>query len=345
MKKAFLLLLISIVINSVYAVDNDLILQEKFPKKLSEFLFFQDPSAQIPSEGVIPYELISSLFSDYSYKQRWVYVPMGKKANFVKDEVFDFPIGSALIKTFYYPVDERDATLGKRLMETRLLLRKSDGWDAVSYAWNETQDEAFIKKAGKTILNDWIDFNGKNRSVRYRVPNKNQCKECHAKNDLITPIGPKARNLDKVFDYPNESINQLTKWMKVEYIDKIDVELNVPVNWEDEHLSLDARVKSYLDINCGHCHSSTGNANSTGLYLDLTENRPVHRGIFKKPVATGRGSGGHQYSISPGNSEESIMLYRMISVDPGVMMPESGRSLSHNEAIDMIREWIDKMEI
>ena len=345
MKKAFLLLLISIVINSVYAVDNDLILQEKFPKKLSEFLFFQDPSAQIPSEGVIPYELISSLFSDYSYKQRWVYVPMGKKANFVKDEVFDFPIGSALIKTFYYPVDERDATLGKRLMETRLLLRKSDGWDAVSYAWNETQDEAFIKKAGKTILNDWIDFNGKNRSVRYRVPNKNQCKECHAKNDLITPIGPKARNLDKVFDYPNESINQLTKWMKVEYIDKIDVELNVPVNWEDEHLSLDARVKSYLDINCGHCHSSTGNANSTGLYLDLTENRPVHRGIFKKPVATGRGSGGHQYSISPGNSEESIVLYRMISIDPGVMMPESGRSLSHNEAIDMIREWIDKMEI
>ena len=329
----------------MYAVDNDLILQEKFPKKLSEFLFFQDPSAQIPSEGVIPYELISSLFSDYSYKQRWVYVPMGKKANFVKDEVFDFPIGSALIKTFYYPVDERDATLGKRLMETRLLLRKSDGWDAVSYAWNETQDEAFIKKAGKTILNDWIDFNGKNRSVRYRVPNKNQCKECHAKNDLITPIGPKARNLDKVFDYPNESINQLTKWMKVEYIDKIDVELNVPVNWEDEHLSLDARVKSYLDINCGHCHSSTGNANSTGLYLDLTENRPVHRGIFKKPVATGRGSGGHQYSISPGNSEESIMLYRMISVDPGVMMPESGRSLSHNEAINMIREWIDKMEI
>ena len=345
MKKAFLLLLISIVINSVYAVDNDLILQEKFPKKLSEFLFFQDPSAQIPSEGVIPYELISSLFSDYSYKQRWVYVPMGKKANFVKDEVFDFPIGSALIKTFYYPVDERDATLGKRLMETRLLLRKSDGWDAVSYAWNETQDEAFIKKAGKTILNDWIDFNGKNRSVRYRVPNKNQCKECHAKNDLITPIGPKARNLDKVFDYPNESINQLTKWMKVEYIDKIDVELNVPVNWEDEHLSLDARVKSYLDINCGHCHSSTGNANSTGLYLDLTENRPVHRGIFKKPVATGRGSGGYQYSISPGNSGESIMLYRMISIDPGVMMPESGRSLSHNEAIDMIREWIDKMEI
>ena len=344
MKKRLTILFTSIIINSLYAVDNELILQEKFPKKLSSFLFFQDNNAQVPSEGVIPYELISSLFSDYSYKQRWVYVPRGKKANFVKDKVFDFPVGSALIKTFYYPIDERDLALGRRLMETRLLLRKTNGWEAVSYAWNETQDEAFIKKAGKTILNEWIDFEGETRSVRYRVPNKNQCKECHANNDLVTPIGPKARNLNKVFDYQDESINQLTKWIKVDYIDEIDMNLNTPVNWEDKTLSLDARVKSYLDINCGHCHSSTGGANSTGLYLDVTENRPTHRGVFKKPVATGRGSGGHKFSISPGKPEESILLYRMISIDPGVMMPESGRSLSHQEAIEMIREWIDKME-
>ena len=344
MKKRLTILFTSIIINSLYAVDNELILKEKFPKKLSSFLFFQDNNAQVPSEGVIPYELISSLFSDYSYKQRWVYVPRGKKANFVKDKVFDFPVGSALIKTFYYPKDERDLALGRRLMETRLLLRKTNGWEAVSYAWNETQDEAFIKKAGKTILNEWIDFEGETRSVRYRVPNKNQCKECHANNDLVTPIGPKARNLNKVFDYQDESINQLTKWIKVDYIDEINMNLNTPVNWEDKTLSLDARVKSYLDINCGHCHSSTGSANSTGLYLDLTENRPTHRGVFKKPVATGRGSGGHKFSISPGKPEESILLYRMISIDPGVMMPESGRSLSHQEAIEMIREWIDKME-
>ena len=344
MSKRLILFLISIVINSLYAVDNVVILQDKFPKNLSDFSFFEDTQAQIPSEGVIPYELISSLFSDYSYKQRWVYVPKGKKAIFNQDEVFDFPVGSALIKTFYYPLDERDLSLGKKLMETRLLLRKTHGWEAVSYAWNETQDEAVIKKAGKTILNEWIDFNGEIQSVRYRVPNKNQCKECHTTNDTLTPIGPKARNLNKVFDYQDESVNQLTKWMKVAYIDEIDIELNTPVNWEDQRHSLDARVKSYLDINCGHCHSSTGGANSTGLYLDLTENRPTHRGIYKKPVATGRGSGGHEFSISPGNPEESILLYRMISTDPGVMMPESGRSLSHKEAIEMIREWINKLE-
>ena len=342
MKKAFLLTL-SLALSTAYAVENNLILEEKFPKKLSDFSFFTDGKAQVPSQGVVPYELISSLFSDYSYKQRWVYIPEGKKASFRKDEVFDFPTGSALIKTFYYPIDERDLTLGKKLMETRLLLKKADGWQAVSYAWNETQDEAFIKKAGKTILNEWIDFEGEVRSVRYRVPNKNQCKECHAYNDEIMPIGPKARNLNKIFNYSDESINQLTKWMKLELINPVVVELNTPVDWEEASHGLDARVRSYLDINCGHCHSSTGGANSTGLYLNLTEVRPTHLGINKKPVATGRGSGGFKYSIAPGNSDESILLHRMISTDPGVMMPESGRSLTHHEAIGMIKDWVDQM--
>ena len=163
MKRASLLILIVFFINNFYAIDNDIILQEKFPKELSEFSFFKDTHAQIPSDGVVPYELISSLFSDYSYKQRWVYIPEGKKASFRKDEVFDFPVGSALIKTFYYPIDERNLSLGKKLMETRLLLRKQNGWEAVSYAWNEDQDEAIIKKAGKTILADWIDFKDKSR--------------------------------------------------------------------------------------------------------------------------------------------------------------------------------------
>jgi uncharacterized repeat protein (TIGR03806 family) len=343
MKKASLLILIVFFINNFYAVDNDLILNEKFPKKLSEFSFFEDTHAQIPSDGVVPYELISSLFSDYSYKQRWVYIPEGKKASFRKNEVFDFPTGSALIKTFYYPIDERNLSLGKKLMETRLLLRKQNGWEAVSYAWNEDQKEAIIKKAGKTILNNWIDFKGERRSVRYRVPNKNQCKECHANNDAVMPIGPKARNLNKIYDYQDESINQLTKWMQLKYIDNIQTELNTPVDWKDETYSLDERVRSYLDINCGHCHISTGGANSTGLYLDLTETRPTHLGINKKPVATGRGSGGHEFSISPGKAEESILLHRMISNDPGVMMPESGRSLTHSEAIEMIKDWISSM--
>jgi uncharacterized repeat protein (TIGR03806 family) len=340
MKEAIKYLFMLFVCINVYAVDEDLIFAEAFPSKLSDFKFFKDSSAQIPHDDVIPYELISTLFSDYSYKQRWVYVPKDKKAEYQENWVFDFPEGSALIKTFYYPVDERNPDMGKNLLETRLLLRKEDGWEAVSYAWNEEQNEAFKKIAGKTINVSWTDFMGEVRDVRYRVPNVNQCKECHAADDKITPIGPKARNINKEHDFSEGEFNQLVYWMNRDIIDDYPLDLISPVDWTDETQNINDRVRSYLDVNCGHCHSPTGNANSTGLYLHLNETRDIHLGVNKKPVATGRGSGGMKYSIVPGKPEESILLHRMISLDPGVMMPESGRALSHTEAVDMVRSWI-----
>ena len=123
MKKKFQILLVLILCTRLTAINDNLIISESFPAKLSEFGFFLDDSAQIPQENVIPYELISTLFSDYSYKQRWVYVPNNKKAQYEENWVFNFPVGSALIKTFYYPVDERNPDLGMNLLETRLLLR------------------------------------------------------------------------------------------------------------------------------------------------------------------------------------------------------------------------------
>ena len=344
MKKILKHFFVLFICTYIYSVDEELILSQEFPDKLSDFRLFKDASAQVPHDKVIPYELISTLFSDYSYKQRWVYVPNEKKAEYQEDWVFDFPTGSALIKTFYYPIDERNPELGKNLLETRLLLKKDKGWEAVSYAWNKEQNEAFKKIAGKTINVSWTDFMGEERDVRYRVPNVNQCKECHDADDKISPIGPKARNINNDFAFKEGTFNQLTYWMNRQIIDEYPLDLVSPVDWTDESKDINDRVRSYLDVNCGHCHSPTGNANSTGLYLHLNETRNINLGVFKKPVATGRGSGGLKYSIVPGEPEESILLHRMISMDPGVMMPESGRALTHTEAVEMVRDWILLME-
>ena len=344
MKKILKHFFVLFICTYIYSVDEELILSQEFPDKLSDFRFFKDASAQVPHDKVIPYELISTLFSDYSYKQRWVYVPNEKKAEYQEDWVFNFPTGSALIKTFYYPIDERNPELGKNLLETRLLLKKDQGWEAVSYAWNKEQNEAFKKIAGKTINVSWTDFMGEEKDVRYRVPNVNQCKECHDADDKISPIGPKARNINKDFAFKEGTFNQLTYWMNRQIIDEYPLDLVSPVDWTDESKDINDRVRSYLDVNCGHCHSPTGNANSTGLYLHLNETRNINLGVFKKPVATGRGSGGLKYSIVPGEPEESILLHRMISMDPGVMMPESGRALTHTEAVEMVRDWILLME-
>ena len=99
----------------------------------------------------------------------------------------------------------------------------------------------------------------------------------------------------------------------------------------------------YSDINCGHCHIPGGSADTTGLYLNLTEETKEHLGIFKKPVAAGRASGNLKYSIVPRKSDKSIMIYRMDSLDPGIMMPESGRALADDKGIKLISDWINQL--
>jgi uncharacterized repeat protein (TIGR03806 family) len=326
-------------------VNDDLILTEGFPDKLSAFRFFEDTRSQLPAKNVIPYDLISSLFSDYTKKNRFVYVPDSLQAKYETDSVYQFPIGSALIKTFYYIKNEQLEMSEQQLLETRLLLRKNDGWHAASYAWDDAQEEARLKIAGATINTSWVDKNGKYRSVRYRVPNKNQCQECHEANKQIIPIGPKARNLNKNKYYADSEaeLNQLYYWLDKKVIDFYPDSLDLVVDWQDSTKNLNTRARSYLAINCGHCHSPQGNGASSGLYLGFTEKRPIHIGVMKKPVAAGRGSGNKLYSINPGKPEESILLYRMQSMDPGIMMPESGRSLAHDEGVNLIKEWIQEM--
>ena len=183
---------------------------------------------------------------------------------------------------------------------------------------------------------------GEERDVRYRVPNVNQCKECHQSQKVIEPIGPKPRNLNKSIANQEGSMNQFMRWHQEGWI-KNDFEFTTMADWNDMLASVNDRAIAYLDINCGLCHIVGGSADTTGLYLDFQEYRKLHLGYYKKPIATGRASNNLKYSIVPGKPEESILLYRMESLDPGIMMPESGRSLTHREAIEMIRDWIAAM--
>ena len=44
-----------------------------------------------------------------------------------------------------------------------------------------------------------------------------------------------------------------------------------------------------------------------------------------------------------GDPDSSILFYRMRSLDPGIMMPESGRALEHKEGTELIRKWIKNL--
>ena len=341
-KKSYLLIISLVLLSSqVHSTDKfDLLNFSKAPRFLSEFGFFQDMQNQIPAEGVHPYSLVSPLFSDQTDKLRFVYVPEGQKLGYVKDKVFIFPVGSTLIKTFAYL--NMNGPLEQQLLETRLLINTNAGWKAISYVWNEEQTDAKRAIAGATIPTSFLNSQGELVAVRYRAPNQNQCKECHQVNKVMTPIGPKARNMNKDLNYQSGEMNQLLYWAALGWIDqKLD---STPISsYTDLNASLDDRARAYLDINCGHCHIPGGSADTTGLYLNLIEENQEKLGIFKKPVAAGRASGNLKYSIVPGHADDSIMLFRMKSLDPGIMMPESGRALADDTGIKLIKNWIDKL--
>jgi len=325
---------------SILGLDDESLRQGKFLQNLSEYGFFKDLKNQVPAKNVLPYQLKSQLFSDYTDKQRFIYVPNDSKFTFESDKVFQFPVGTTLIKTFSY--QNTSSSLETQLLETRLLIHTNNGWEAVGYIWNNEQTDARLSLVGKTIQTQFSKASGELISVRYRAPNKNQCKECHQLNGVMTPIGPKARNMDLEVQYELGKMDQLEKWAQLGWIDR-DLVFNKMVNYFDNSENMEARARSYLDINCAHCHIRGGSADTTGLYLTLEEENTKHLGFYKKPVATGKGSFNLRYSIVPGKSEESILLARMHSLDPGIMMPESGRALRDEEGLEIISTWINSL--
>ena len=309
------------------SVNDTAIVEKGMPRKLEEFGFFVDSAAQKPTAGVVPYSLNTPLFSDGAAKLRFAYLPEGKQAMADGEGLLDFPVGSALIKTFAF--GEGD---DRRLIETRVLLHRKDGWVALPYRWNAEQTEARLAIAGGRLEVDTVEHG----IISYRIPNKNQCKQCHSLGDAVMPIGPKARNL---------SGKWLNDFSNAGYLDAVPDEHNTVPLWSArQDVPLNTAARAYLDVNCAHCHQPQGKASNTGLDLRWEQDDQTAVGIRKRPVSAGQGSGGFNFSIVPGDPTRSIMVHRMNSDNPGVAMPELGKTTVDKEGVDIIRRWIAEMD-
>ena len=107
--------------------------------------------------------------------------------------------------------------------------------------------------------------------------------------------------------------------------------------------SLEDRARAYLDMNCGSCHRPNGAAYTSGLDLTYEQRTPIRYGVYKAPVAAGRGVGNTRFAILPGDPGVSMLVHRLSSVDPGIRMPVVGRGLVHEEGVSLIREWIAEL--
>ncbi|WP_445452594.1 hypothetical protein [Flavobacterium sp. 25HG05S-40] len=333
--------------------------QVPYPK-LSDYKFFEGELKNlIPSLNVLPYEPASSLFSDYAHKKRFVWMPVGTKATYSADgKVLELPVGAVLIKTFYYDNVQNTNPVGAtRIVETRLMIKKATGWTFAEYVWNTEQTEAYFDLAGSNTEITWKDENEVIKTTNYRIPNEVQCIICHKNKEMVgstqvdtyIPIGIKPQNLNYSYTYNNGTMNQLSKWKEQGYLEgnfAMPTAENSAIDYKDNTKPLELRVRSYLDSNCSHCHAPDRHC----------DYRPVRFAFSETGGANGRTNMGvcvdtEDFSfapaltkiIKPGATNRSMLFYRLNTTEESFRMPLHGRTIIHEEGVEMMREWINSL--
>ncbi|WP_047548950.1 Ig-like domain-containing protein [Psychroserpens sp. Hel_I_66] len=330
---------VNITVTPVSIVSFDL---DEIPyNTLSEYNFFSGEMKDLnPTHGVIPYDLNSTLFTDYAHKKRFVWMPDGSKASYNSDFTpLDFPLGSVLIKNFYY--DNVQPSNTTRIIETRLMYMTAEGWDFAKYVWDDEQSEATFTNSGSVTNIQWIE-DGITNNVNYRIPSRNECFACHNKFGTPVPIGPKPQNLNRDLNYAEGTTNQLQKWIDFGYLENnLPTSIVSTVDWEDETLDLNLRLRSYLDINCAHCHSEESYCEYRPMRFAFNDNEDdTNKGVCVPPDTQIEGT---THIVVPNNIEASVLRFRVSSIEEQNRMPLLGRTLKHEEGVRLIEEWINSL--
>ncbi len=306
------------------------------PQTLSQTGAFQDVASMTLAPGAIGYDVNSPLWSDGALKQRWVFVPEGTTIEFDPSEPWTYPAGTVFVKHF---------ALGKqrKRVETRLTVVKQDHTIyGVTYRWRESNDDADLVAMGQEAE---LEFDDGNRQPWF-FPGPQDCMTCHTHASGYV-LGPNTRQLNREFHYPStgksdnqlRTLNQLGLFSTPLHEDTIDnYDRLYPL--DDQSVSLDKRVRSYLASNCSQCHTTGGvNANWFADYaaelsdLGVLDAKPLnHMGLSDVKL------------IAPGKPDRSVMLLRVTSDKRGYRMPPIGRLKTDDHAVAALTQWIAQLQ-
>lgn len=109
----------------------------------------------------------------------------------------------------------------------------------------------------------------------------------------------------------------------------------------DPREPLEVRARSYLHANCAQCHVQAGGGNSQ-ISLAFSKSLRDMKMLDLEPLH-------HRFDIpdarlvAPGDPARSVLLHRMATRGRG-KMPQLATSLVDRQAVELIREWIRRME-
>jgi hypothetical protein len=103
---------------------------------------------------------------------------------------------------------------------------------------------------------------------------------------------------------------------------------------------LEARARSYLDVNCAYCHQPGGLGRAQ---FDLRITTPLaSSGIVNGPVVATYGIAGAK-AIVPGDESRSMIHYRAAATQGVAKMPPLGRNTADAAGLSTLGQWIDSL--
>ncbi len=318
--------------------------EANFPRRLSETGLFTSTANQIPAPGVVAYEVNAHHWADQTDSQQWVAVPGGarielfKKDNWQVGQVaghFSFPHDTVLAKTISYHRNRDDPGSAVRL-ETQLLHKNGDDWNAYNYVWNEDQTDAALQpNVGSDRELSIIDSQATDgiRQQTWHHASRDECLMCHIWS-AGTVHGFKLDQLNRSVDDHNQ-LDSLEKMGILESRPAANVE---PMcSPDDTTKTLEQRARSYLHLNCAHCHRRGGGGTAA---FDLVGDVPLEQLRLIDALPTQGGFGISQPRVvAAGDPYKSVLLYRLIKSGRG-HMPQFGSSLIDDQGVDLIHDWI-----
>jgi putative heme-binding domain-containing protein len=325
-----------------------------FPRRLSETGLFASLRDFKPAPGVFPYSVNAEAWTDGASAKRLLAVPTTEHVTIYREDnlllgehkgAWNFPDDTVFVKTLFLDLvsDGTTSTTVPQPVETQILHWDRKDWRGYSYAWNDDRTDAILAPAqGAERVFRVIDRNapGGSRQQTWQFYSRNDCMVCHTPQ-AGSLLGYNVKQLMRDSSDAVAVTRQIDTLSHIGLIPAaIDVHQKPMVNPYDDRFPLHERARSYLDVNCSHCHGHGGGATSqirllSHLSLEKT-------GLINGPLTQGEfGIHGARVTV-PGDPYRSVLYYRMAKLGPG-RMPRIGSRNIDRKGLALIRDWIVAM--
>jgi uncharacterized repeat protein (TIGR03806 family) len=312
-----------------------------YPATLSATGLFADLTDLSPSPGLLPYTINLPFWSDHAIKRRWFAIPDAlSQMTWSRDGEWTFPAGQVWVKHFDIETTRGNPATRKRL-ETRLLVKNAAGAYGVSYRWNEAGTEASLVADAGEDFNLNLTVDGSPYTQRWRIPSRSECMVCHTPQAGFA-LSSNTRQFNLSGNIHGFSGNQIDLLKNAGYFSNSPDSPNLlprHLRPDETTYPAEARVRSYLAVNCSYCHKTGGTASPAAwdgrheLTLDQT-------GLVNGP-ATNNGGDPLNKLVVPGDSARSVVLNRIAAANGFTRMPPLGSNELDQANIALLTEWIN----